>query len=361
MKNAKILRNMKMKNIYLLLIFIGLSIGAFALPYWTAKDYFNKGKVSFRSGDYAKAAAEFEYATYKDNDTTMAMDSIHYMMQLSLYCKNHKDSGNVLYELRKYIEASKHYELVCKHNSFDTYCRNMMGACMRKGKKGAFAGMKLMTPGNFKMGRNDGPINEQPCHIVELSSYYIDQAEVTNVEFALFLNINGLYSRPDIVRIELGTSACHIVHDPKTGWFSVEEGFEQFPVLGVTWYGANDYAHWVGKSLPTEAQWEYAFGDALISEDAYYHEVGSGVANRLGIYGMADNGREWVEDWYSDTAYECADPIDPVQHEILEYKSIRGSKSGDDDFNPATIRDFEPPTYGGSIGFRCVKNISHIR
>ena len=54
--------------------------------------------------------------------------------------------------------------------------------------------------------------------------------------------------------------------------------------------------------------------------------------------------------------------IDPEHHEIGEYKAIRGSKSDDDDYNPATYRDYELPTYsGGSIGFRCVKNISHVK
>ncbi|MBQ1698537.1 MAG: SUMF1/EgtB/PvdO family nonheme iron enzyme [Bacteroidales bacterium] len=349
-----------MKNICLLLIWVGLSVIGQAMPLWSAKDYYEKGIDRFRAGEYQKAADDFEYASFKWDDATVSIDSVKYMRQLAIDCKIHKDSGDVMYEHRLYVEAYKHYEFVCKHNLYDSQCREMMGVCMRKGNKGAFANMVMMEPSHFKMGRNGGPANEQPCHVVHLTPYYIDKSEVSNAEFALFLNIKGIYSKDGNKRMDVFSPKSHIKYDKKTGWFSVEKGYDNYPVLGVTWYGAHDYALWVGKSLPTEAQWEYAFGDAKENDGDYYHNVGNGTPNKFGIYGMSDNGREWVEDWYSDTAYECSDLQNPEQHEILEYKSIRGGQSLDDDFNPATFRDYEPPTYsGGNIGFRCVKNITH--
>ncbi|MCR5454421.1 MAG: SUMF1/EgtB/PvdO family nonheme iron enzyme [Bacteroidales bacterium] len=347
-----------MKNIYLLLIFVGLSMGVVALPYWAAVDYYNKGQESFRAGNYSKAASEFEYATFKADDATISMDSVRYMQQLSLYCQNHKDSGYACYEVRKYPEALRHFALVSQSNCYDKYCRDMMGICIRKNRRSAFAGMQLITPSEFNMGRKDGAVSEQPSNVVDFGPYYIDQSEVSNEDFALFLNMKGLYSKSGVSRIDINVSICHIELDQKTGWFSVEKGYEKYPVLGVTWYGANDYAQWLGKSLPTEKQWEYAFGNAQISEDAYYHNVDEGGANKYGIYGMADNGREWMADWYN----EMADGgTDHTKTEIQECKSVRGARSGDDDFNPATYRDYELPNFGGTIGFRCVKNITHIR
>jgi len=333
---------MKIKNLYLLFIFLSLSVITLARPLWSAKVYYDKGKECFDAGEYQKAADEFEFATYKVGDATVPLDSVNYMWDLSIFCMKHKDSGDVCYQDRKFLEAYRHYEIVSKHNRKDTKCREMMGICMRKGKKGAYAGMVLMTPSN-----------QNP--------YYIDKSEVSNVDYARFLNIKGLYSKDNKKRIEIEASNCHIVYDKKTGWYQVEDGYENFPVLGVTWYGARDYARWMGKSLPTEAQWEYAFGDAREGNGNYYHNVCEGTPNKYGIYGMIDNGSEWVEDWYSEHSLGCADHTDQDQYETLEYKTIRGSRSDDDDYTPATFRDYEPPHYGGLIGFRCVSNISHVR
>jgi formylglycine-generating enzyme required for sulfatase activity len=351
-----------LKYICSLLVCIGVAIIGRTHPLWSSRVYYVKGMEMFRACEYQKAAVEFEFASFKVNDATVPVDSVNYMQRLSLDCQMHRDSGDVKYEARKYDEAFVHYEFVSQHNVYDSHCREMMTMCQRKSKKGAFANMALMEPGNFKMGRNDGPYNEGPSHVVYLNPYYIDKSEVTNDEFVLFLNVKGLYNVNNKKRIAIKAANCHIKYDEKSSWFYVEKGYGNYPALGVTWYGAYDYAMWVGKSLPTEAQWEYAFGDAKEGNDRFYHNVGEGTPNKFGIYGMNDNGSEWVEDWYSDNAYRCSDRIDPEHHEIGEYKAIRGSKSDDDNYNPATYRDYELPTYsGGSIGFRCVKNISHVK
>jgi len=332
----------------------------------SARTYFEKGMHYFRAGDYKAAEFQFEYASFHDGDGSVSSDSVKIMRSVSNYCKIHKDSGYVCYDSRRYDEAYVHYSLVSQKNSSDTICRDMMTICYDKWRMtvDSHSGMVRMEPGYFMMGRNDGPDNEKPSHAVRLDSFYIDKYEVSNSQYAVFLNQKGLYDAERHIRICIDSPTCHIRYDAATNWYSAEAGYEDFPVFGVTWYGASDYAQWKGKTLPTEAQWEYAFGDAPEEggEDGYYHNVKSGTPNSYGIYGMTDNGREWVSDSYSGVAYQFSDTRNPEHHEVREFKTVRGGASMDDDFNPKTFRDYERPSFGrGSIGFRCVKNVASVK
>ena len=127
-----------------------------------------------------------------------------------------------------------------------------------------------------------------PLHTVRLSPFYIDATEVTNREFAKFVNATDYVTvaeRPldpeDFPGVdEASLVPGSIVFDspghpvnlnnysqwwryiPGASWKNPEgpgsslEGREDHPVIHIAWEDANAYAEWAGKRLPTEAEWE---------------------------------------------------------------------------------------------------------
>jgi len=178
--------------------------------------------------------------------------------------------------------------------------------------------MVYISEGEFLMGSPEGVGSawEHPVHKVYLDGYYIDKFEVTNAQYAKFLNEYGKDTDEQgnkmIFEHEWG------VRKVKGKW-EPHSGYEDHPVIMVTWYGAAQYAKWAGKRLPTEAEWEkacragstarFCFGDSesLLEEYAWYynnankktHIAGAKKPNAYGIYDMHGNVWEWVSDWFS--------------------------------------------------------------
>ena len=99
--------------------------------------------------------------------------------------------------------------------------------------------MVLIPSGEFAMGSDRGQDDEQPVHRVSLNAFYLDAYEVTVSHFSVFLRSQ----KPD----------------PPFKWNEALAGNQDNkPVIGVSWYDARDYCRWVGKRLPTEAEWELA-------------------------------------------------------------------------------------------------------
>jgi len=161
-------------------------------------------------------------------------------------------------------------------------------------------GMVLIKGGTFKMGGDNSQASEDefPKHKVQVSSFWMDETEVTNAEFAKFVEathyITTAEKKPDWEQMKEtlppGTPkpadslmvAASLVFHPTSGpvdlndysqWWSWVKGAdwkhpqgpnsnikgkENYPVVQVSWYDAMAYCKWAGKRLPTEAEWEFA-------------------------------------------------------------------------------------------------------
>ncbi len=168
-------------------------------------------------------------------------------------------------------------------------------------------------------------------------------------------------------------------------------GYEYFPVVGVTWYGANEYCKYFGYRLPTEAEWEYAarergknvlFGngkmianptqinfDGRTSEKKKYSvsgefrksqiRVATFQPNSLRLFDMSGNVWEWCQDWYKRNYYYHSKKDNPTGPWFGKYKSIRGGSwfNNAEDIRTTDRSFFSPYKSNGDIGFRVVKTI----
>jgi formylglycine-generating enzyme required for sulfatase activity len=227
--------------------------------------------------------------------------------------------------------------------------------------------------GTFVMGANDGMEGSAPAHEVRIDSFTIDSHEVTNVRFAEFLNYIGKTALSGKKLIDLPLSGIEVVEAGGKALYRPKEGMEEYPVVSVTWHGANEYAKFRGKRLPTEAEWEYAAAGGLKSKFPWGDEfdpnrenqggsfgaltpVMSYLPNGFGIYDMAGNAMEWVADWYREEYYKSSPAENPKGPSVGTERIVRGGAF--DSILPVTVRDrfhLKPDRSLPDLGFRCVK------
>jgi formylglycine-generating enzyme len=225
-------------------------------------------------------------------------------------------------------------------------------------------GMIWIPGGTFLMGSDRHYPEEAPAHEVRVCGFWMDRCTVTNREFCRFVEATGHVTLAERAansadypgaRSELLVPSSIVFKKPPRGtglgdhyrwWTYVAgadwrhprgpktslRGLEDHPVVHVAFEDVEAYARWVGKELPTEAEWElaarggldgaeYVWGDELtpggkhmantwqgefpwqnLMQDGYAWTapVGSFPANGYGLHDMAGNVWQWTADWYQE-------------------------------------------------------------
>lgn len=232
-------------------------------------------------------------------------------------------------------------------------------------------GMVSVPAGWFLMGSDPGVDRvagpqEFPQRSVYLPTYQIDQYEVSNVHYLRFV------------------LATHAAVPPYWKGDPFPDKMASHPVIGVSWHEAEAYCRWVGKRLPTEAEWEkaargtdgrlYPWGNELpgwLRTNIAHSGSKRGIrypplanVNRYergvspyGVYQMAGNVAEWVADWFGAEYYRRAPKENPKGPEQGEDKVFRGGSWNEDpEVARSAGRGSYPPDYRSYlIGFRCAR------
>lgn len=309
-------------------------------------------------------------------------------------------------------------------------------------------GMVWIPGGDFLMGSESrlAKSNEKPAHKVQVDGFWMDRTDVTNAQFSEFVKATGYKTtaerKPDwdTLKVQLapgtpkppdnqlvpgsmvfvGTDQPVSFEDNARWWKFVPGanwrhpqgpksnimGKENHPVVQVSYEDALAYAKWIGKRLPTEAEWEfaargglkqanYSWGDEFKPQGQKMAntfagqqfpvvdinnrnkigttEVGHFPANGYGLFDMAGNVWQWVADWYREDAFiqeaknnqlinplgpsDSFDPDDRYAPADAPKRVIRGGSFLCDEnfclsYRPSARRGVDPYNPMSHIGFR---------
>ena len=269
--------------------------------------------------------------------------------------------------------------------------------------------MVWVPGGTYRMGSDKHYPEERPVHTVSVDGFWMDRYPVTNEQFARFVAETGHVTfaeippdpadYPGAIPEMLFAGSLVFVSPPGpvdrrdfSQWWkwtkgadwrhpygadTTNDGLDRHPVVHVTFADAEAFAHWEGKSLPTEAEWEfaarggldgapYAWGDEFLPGDRHMANtwqgdfpwqnlggdgyertspVGSFPPNGYDLYDMIGTVWEWTTDFYGknhegDTPPSCCAPRNP--------RNMRETDS------------YDPCNPGGRIARRVLKGGSHL-
>lgn len=231
---------------------------------------------------------------------------------------------------------------------------------------GAFS-MGSPNPIGIKDGGNEAMADSRPIHRVKVNPFFMDEHEVTNAQFAVFVQQTGYVTvaekvptieefpgapaealvagsvvfTPPAVAVRLDNHLQWWSYVKAASWRQPEgagsniKGKENHPVVHIAWEDAVAYANWAGKRLPTEAEWEFAarggltgnmftWGNNFTPNGTYMGNSFQGLfpnqnsledgfsttapvkhypKNGYGLYDMSGNAWEWCSDWYHHDYY----------------------------------------------------------
>jgi formylglycine-generating enzyme required for sulfatase activity len=277
--------------------------------------------------------------------------------------------------------------------------------------------MVLVPTGKMTMGAVDGAADEQPMRDVKISGFWIDRTEVTNEEFARFVEKTGYVTvaerpgadgkAPGGMVFKVDDSGARWERVAGANWRHPDgpdsniKGREKEPVVQVAWEDAEAFARWARKRLPTEAEWEYAarggamhnpfvWGRELTPGGHWFANIWQGdfapgekpadgfvsrapVAtfrpNDYGLADMAGNVWEWTADWYRADYYakgerkdpagptDSLDPAEPgVPKRVARGGSFVSSETNGAGYRPAARRKEAPAFASSDLGFRCARS-----
>ncbi len=300
--------------------------------------------------------------------------------------------------------------------------------------------MIWIAGGGFLMGSNLHYAEEAPVHRVIVDGFWMDPAPVTNRAFSAFVADTGhvtLAERKPDPKDYPGAlphmlRAGSLVFDPAphpvslddwSQWWKFKfgadwrhpygpassiDGLDDHPVVHVAYDDAQAYARWAGKSLPTEAQWEYAargglegaefaWGDELTPDGRHMANTWQGAfpfrnssedgfertspvrhypPNGYGLFDMIGNVWEWTRDWYeprhaADEPKACCIPRNPrggrekrsydpampgirIPRKVLKGGSFLCAPSYCRRYRPAARHPEPIDTSTCHVGFRCI-------
>ena len=255
--------------------------------------------------------------------------------------------------------------------------------------------MVNIPAGTFTMGSPTSEVmheSDETQFQVTLSAFKMSKYEITNAQYAAFLNAKSIGSDGIFAAGTYPTQALIYASSGSYDWglnysggqWIPVTGYENHPVINVTWYGATEFATYAGGTLPTEAQWEYACragtttpfntGACLSDAQANYdwanpyntctntnttypgttQAVGSYAPNAYGLYDMHGNVWEWCSDCYGTYPYTAQ--TTPTGVLTVPTRVYRGGSWGNyAQFCRSADRNFDNPGFSRSyVGFRLV-------